>query len=79
MLLDRLSGDEQPLCDLDVAQPLRRQLRGPQLAGGQGVNTGTKDASGPRTRRGQLLTSPAGDPVGAAGVGQLERPTQGLA
>jgi hypothetical protein len=44
MLLNRLSGDEQPLGELDVAETLSRQFRGAQLAHGQCKDLSPKPA-----------------------------------
>ena len=79
MLLDRLSGDEQLLGDLDVAEALRRELRRPELARGQRVDAGAKDAARARAGRRQLVSGPGGEPIGAADVGELERPAERLA
>ena len=79
VFLDRLSGHEQLLGDLHVAETLCRQLCGSKLARGQRVQARSKDAPRPRTRRGQLLPGPALDSTGAAEVSEFDRPAKRLA
>jgi hypothetical protein len=73
------SRDEQPLGDLDVAEPTRGHLGNAAFAGGKRVQSGEPDAPGTCAHCRQLVKRPPAQEVGTAAVGKIEAVGERLA
>ena len=69
--LDRLRADKQLLGDLGVRASPDRQQPDPQLAGGERVGTGLRDAAGLGARSPQLVRGAADQPRRPTAVGEI--------